>query len=218
MPMSVDLPIFESQIYYCDNGSSASLHLINLSALSEIVTCGLGRTRFVYGFVGGVTPITVYFEDGGSLQRQSSSASWEFVKGGVRMPWHGEVYVSDKEAIISSGAVADLLKLDGSHIRYLNDKIVMLVTTCGDVFEIDYLDEKISEVKLNGKSYIQLIRGKWKLVDAKKPVYGLPSVSVHGFFFDAQEKHKYLDKYLTNGNLTTMRNGMCKFTFGAARV
>ncbi len=216
--MSVDFSIFASQSCACESGSSANLYPIKKSALSEIYTCGLGRTRFVYELNGGVAPIKVYFADGSALERQSKSTTWEFVKDCARMPWRGEVYVSDQEAIISSGAVADLLKLDGSHIRYLNDKLVMLVTTCGDVFEIDYLDGKISDVKLNGKSYIQLIRGKWKLVDAKKPVYGLPSVSVYGFFFDAQEKHKYLDKYLTNGNLMTMRNGMCKFTFGAARV
>ncbi len=216
--MSVDFSIFMSQSYSSENSCSANFYHGGKRALSEVNTCGLGRTRFVYEMFGGVTPVKVYFEDGSSLERQSSSTAWEFVNDSVRMPWHGDVYVDDQEAIISSGAVADLLKLDGSHIRFLNDKIVMFVTMCGDVFEIDYVDNKIFEVKLNGKSYVQLIKGKWKLVGAKKPIYGLPRVSVHGFSFDAQEKHRYLDKYLTNGNLTTMRNGMCKFTFGAARI
>lgn len=216
--MSVDFSVFASQNYAIADGGSASLHQRNKRSLSDVVTCGLGRTRFVYDMFGGTTPVIVYFGDGSSLVRQSGSTEWEFVKDSVRMPWHGEVYVDEQEAIISSGAVADLLKIDGSHIRYLNDKIVMLVTMCGDVFEINYIDQKISEVKLNGKSYIQLKKNKWKLASPAKPIYGLPQVSVHGFFFDAQEEYRYLDKYLTNGNLTTMRNGMCKFTFGAARI
>ena len=216
--MNVDVSIFASQTYAFENSSSANLHLARKSSLSSIATCGLGRTRFAYESVGDVIPIKVYFEDGSSLQRQAKSASWEFVEDCVRMPWHGEVYTNDQEALISSGAVADLLKIDGSHIRYLHDKIAMLVTMCGDVFEIDYDGDKLSEVKLNGKLYIQLKKGKWQLAGAKKRIYGLPKINVHGFSFDAQEKHGYLDKYLTNGNLTTMRNGMCKFTFGAARI
>ncbi len=216
--MNVDVSIFASQSYGLGSGSGASLHLEKKSSLSIVNTCGLGRTRFAYESVGDVIPIRVYFDDGGSLERHANSATWEFVKDSVRMPWHGEVYVNDQEAIISSGAVADLLKLDGSHIRYLNDKIVMLVTMCGDVFEIEYDGDQLSEIKLNGRSYVQLRKGKWQLVGTKKRVYGLPKVSVHGISFDAQAKHGYLDRYLTNGNLTTMRNGMCKFTFGAARI
>ncbi len=78
--MSVDLSIFEGQNYASTNGSGANLRLIEKCGLSEIYTCGLGRTRFVYGLAGGVSPITVYFEDGGSLQRQSRSASWSLLK------------------------------------------------------------------------------------------------------------------------------------------
>lgn len=134
------------------------------------------------------------------------------------MPWHGEVYVNEREAIIMAGAVADLFKLDGSHIRYLDDKIVMLVTMCGDVFEINYVDKILRQVKLNGESYVQWTNGEWQLAGSKKPVYGVPDVNAHGFSFDAREKHGYFDKYLTNGNLTTMRDGRCKFTFGVARI
>ncbi len=210
--------MFASQSCAVYNNSNAKFYQANKRALSEITTCGLGRTRFSYELVGDVIPIKVHFEDGSSLQRQAKSTSWKFVKDCVGMPWHGEVYVSDQEAIISSGAVVDLLKLDGSHIRFLSDKIVMLVTMCGDVFEIDYDGERLREVKLNGQTYIQLRKNKWQLAGVKKPVYGLPKVSVHGFSFDAQEKHGYLDKYFTNGNLKAMRDGMCKFTFGAARI
>ncbi len=184
----------------------------------EIATCGIGRTVFSFESDGDVIPRMVYFEDGSSLRRQGTSTSWLFVKDCVEMPWHGEVYVNDQKAIISAGAVADLFNLDGSHIRYLNDKIVMLVTMCGDVFEFDYADEILRTVELNGKSYIQWRHGKWQLASTKIQVCGVPEVSVRGFSFDARVMHGYFDKYLTNGNLTTMRDGVCKFTFGAARI
>ncbi len=160
----------------------------------------------------------MYFANGSILQRHSDAKSWTLIEGNVKTPWHGEVYVTDQEAIISSGAVADLFKLDGSHIRYLNGQIVMIVTMCGDVFEFEYEGKTLSEVKLDSQPYIQHKKGKWQLAGARKTIYGVPHVSVHGFSFDAQEKHRYLDRYLTNGNLTTMRDGMYKFTFGAARV
>lgn len=215
--MNVDVSIFANQCRQYTSGRADDLQLAGKSDSLEITTCGIGRTLFSFESLGDVIPIKVHFEDGGCLTRQTESTEWVFVKDGVKMPWHDEVFVRDREAIISAGAVADLFKLDGSHIRYLDDKIVMVVTMCGDVFEIEYVDKVIKEVRLNGEPYIRWKNNQWRLAGAKKPVYGVLEVSVHGLIFDARETHGYFDKYLTNGNLTTMRDGRCKFTFGVAR-
>ncbi len=77
--------------FACVGDNVADLHRASKRSLSEINTCGLGRTRFIYESVGDVVPTRVYFADGGTLERQANWTSWEFVKDGVRMPWHGDV-------------------------------------------------------------------------------------------------------------------------------
>ncbi|MBX9952968.1 MAG: hypothetical protein K2Y39_27590 [Candidatus Obscuribacterales bacterium] len=188
------------------------------SVLIEFTTCGIGRTRFLFETYGDSVPLTVIFEDGSSLQRQPATNTWFFAKDCIKSPWHGEVFVNDNEAIIIAGAVADIFKIDGSHIRFLNDKIVLLVTMCGDVFEIDYSGAEINDVRLNGLPYLRRINGGWELLGTERPILGVPEISMDGFSFDAIDSHKYFDKYLTSGNLTTMRDGKCKFSFGVARA
>ena len=189
----------------------------NAGPISELATLGLGRVKFFYETTDDSTPSLVIFANGSRLVRMPYSQNWVFMSSSGEMPWNGHIFVDDKQAVFEAGAAIDILRLDGAQIRYLGDKIVMLITMCGDVFEFEYSGDKIKEVKLDGKAFIQLRNSKWHLVGSKNEIHGVPKVSEHGFLFDAEQEFGYSINYQPNGNLTTMHNGKHKFVFGAAR-